>query len=255
MATGVRFGWLAALLLWGCGGPAPTPAAPPPAAAAPTTEPSAQAAAPAPAPAAPAAQPGTSPRFPAPFTTEPAAVEATVVFVADGDTVRLKLAGGEVMVRLLGVNTPEKRSKYREPEPWGAEVAELARARWLGKTVQLTADLTKTDKYDRVLGYVALEGTDLGAWLLERGYARVFQPAAHPRRAHYLKLQAAARAAGVGVWGGPPAEADGVIGNRHSKVVHAPDCDYLPSERNRVPLASRDEAERAGYRPHSCLSK
>jgi competence protein ComEC len=43
------------------------------------------------------------------------------------------------------------------------------------------------------------------------------------------------------------------IGNRNTKVYHAPDCKSLPDEKNRVYFDSREEAEAAGMRPHeSC---
>ena len=44
------------------------------------------------------------------------------------------------------------------------------------------------------------------------------------------------------------------IGNRNSKKLHAPDCDSLPSEKNRVEFDSYNEAIAAGYEPcGSCL--
>lgn len=45
-----------------------------------------------------------------------------------------------------------------------------------------------------------------------------------------------------------------VIGNRNSKIYHHPDCSQLPQPQNRVRLHSAQEAERAGYRPHTCVS-
>ncbi|MCS7066851.1 MAG: hypothetical protein NZL85_11350, partial [Fimbriimonadales bacterium] len=52
----------------------------------------------------------------------------------------------------------------------------------------------------------------------------------------------------------PPATALSFIGNRTSKVYHAPDCKALPKPQNRVSFRSREEAERAGYRPHhACI--
>lgn len=51
-----------------------------------------------------------------------------------------------------------------------------------------------------------------------------------------------------------PAPAVGtVIGNRNSKVYHRPECGQLPQPQNRVRFRSAQEAERAGYRPHSCV--
>ncbi len=57
----------------------------------------------------------------------------------------------------------------------------------------------------------------------------------------------------------PPASASpttGFIGNRISKVYHAPDCKGLPKPENRVHFRTRAEAEQAGYRPHhACLGE
>jgi competence protein ComEC len=44
-----------------------------------------------------------------------------------------------------------------------------------------------------------------------------------------------------------------VIGNRNSKVYHRPDCRGLPKPQNQVRFRSAQEAERAGYRPHTCV--
>ena len=44
-----------------------------------------------------------------------------------------------------------------------------------------------------------------------------------------------------------------VIGNHHSKVYHRPDCRSLPKPHNQVLFRSSQEAERAGYRPHTCV--
>ncbi len=53
-----------------------------------------------------------------------------------------------------------------------------------------------------------------------------------------------------------PPQPTALIGNRNSKVYHAPDCNRLPSEQNRVLFRSRQEAEEAGYRAHAqCLGE
>ncbi|MCS7272691.1 MAG: MBL fold metallo-hydrolase [Fimbriimonadales bacterium] len=50
-----------------------------------------------------------------------------------------------------------------------------------------------------------------------------------------------------------PAPTFAVIGNRRSKVYHAPDCPGLPKPENQVRFRSAQEAEAAGYRPHTCV--
>jgi competence protein ComEC len=53
-----------------------------------------------------------------------------------------------------------------------------------------------------------------------------------------------------------PMERYAFIGNRMSKVYHAPDCKALPKPANRVYFRSRAEAEQAGYRPHrDCVAE
>jgi competence protein ComEC len=44
-----------------------------------------------------------------------------------------------------------------------------------------------------------------------------------------------------------------VIGNRNTKVYHRPDCRRLPKPQNQVRFRSAQEAEQAGYRPHTCV--
>lgn len=49
-------------------------------------------------------------------------------------------------------------------------------------------------------------------------------------------------------------EQERYIGNRNSLILHAPGCEYLPSQRNQVIFDSYQEAIDAGYTPHyDCL--
>ncbi|KGG80461.1 metallo-beta-lactamase [Caloranaerobacter azorensis H53214] len=44
------------------------------------------------------------------------------------------------------------------------------------------------------------------------------------------------------------------IGNKKTKVYHVPTCKSLPKQENRVIFHSREEAEKAGYKPHkNCI--
>ena len=47
----------------------------------------------------------------------------------------------------------------------------------------------------------------------------------------------------------PMAESAAYIGNRKSGVFHRPTCQNLPSSRNSIPLDSREQAIKEGYRP------
>ena len=44
------------------------------------------------------------------------------------------------------------------------------------------------------------------------------------------------------------------IGNANSQILHAPTCQYLPSQRNQVIFDTYEEAVNAGFTPHAdCL--
>jgi micrococcal nuclease len=123
---------------------------------------------------------------------------ALVAEVVDGDT--LRLATGE-HVRLIGVDAPETDGPYTRVEPLGPEVAAFVRRVALGRHVRLEFDRERRDPYGRTLAYVSVDGLDLNADLLRRGYARAYRRFPHRRLAEFLDLERAARAASRGIWG------------------------------------------------------
>lgn len=142
--------------------------------------------------------------------TGPHVMPAVVTRVVDGDTVhvRLKTGRGE-KVRFIGVDTPEST---REVEPYGKEAAAYTKKRLLGKTVYLELDVAERDKYGRVLAYVWLAPPKTGseaevrqkmfnAELLLAGLAQVMTVPPNVKYADlFLKLQAEARKAKMGLW-------------------------------------------------------
>ncbi len=118
--------------------------------------------------------------------------------VVDGDTFHLE--SGET-IRLLMVNTPEITKGKNEcygPEA-RAFVADLIE----GKEVELRYDEVCTDRFDRLLAYVEIDGRELNTLLVERGYACVFYrpPNGADRVDAFNALELDARAAGRGLWG------------------------------------------------------
>ncbi len=133
---------------------------------------------------------------------------ATVVEVIDGDTVTVQLGGRRAVVRLIGVDAPESRGPYTEPECYAAEATAtlqnlLARS---GGQVVLERDRSEIDRYDRLLRYLWAPAGD-GWVLLNEELVR--QGAAVARRyppdvKYAERLEAAqreAQAAGAGLWG------------------------------------------------------
>jgi micrococcal nuclease len=136
---------------------------------------------------------------------------APVVRVVDGDTIRVLWAGREEVVRYIGVDAPETSQPGRDVERWGPEATRYNE--WLvgGKQVCLERDITERDRFGRLLFYVWLEdGTLVNEALLLAGLAAIttFPPDVKYVQSRYIPAQAAARAAGIGLWSGvtPPAE-------------------------------------------------
>jgi len=128
--------------------------------------------------------------------------KVTVVKVIDGDTVRLQ--GGEI-VRLLGINTPEKDDKDRPAEPLSLEASLLLTELVEDRTVLLTRGREPKDKYGRTLGYLDLtDGTDVQKNLISRGYAfAIAFPPDIDRIDSYLAAEKQARSERKGIWNIP----------------------------------------------------
>lgn len=112
-----------------------------------------------------------------PATAEPGAngrfvLRATVTSVADGDTVRVRLASGQgERVRLIGIDAPETGDCLSR------QATAAARRLALGRDVTLLGDGTQAtrDRYGRLLAYVWLPGGhDLGFRMIALGLARVY---------------------------------------------------------------------------------
>jgi len=126
---------------------------------------------------------------------------ATVIHVVDGDTVDLDT--GE-RVRYLLVDAPE--SVGGTPECYGDDAKRFNTDLVLSRKIELFYDVERTDRFGRTLAYVTVDGHDVNALLVQRGYACVFAvpPNGDQRRDHYEALEAMARSTGRGLWGQCP---------------------------------------------------
>ena len=122
---------------------------------------------------------------------------AVVDRVIDGDTIELD--SGE-RVRYLMVDTPENTS---EVECYGPEAATYNASLVEGQEVELRYDVERTDRYDRLLAYVSVQGREVNTLLVERGYACVLHipPNGNDREDEFESLEATARAENRGLWG------------------------------------------------------
>jgi len=100
----------------------------------------------------------------------------TVVFVYDGDTIKVRLdSGGEKKVRLIGVDAPESDDP-RESVRLSAFLARrFAASKLYQKPVRLVRDKEKQDVYGRLLAFVWTgEGTMFNETLVREGYASAY---------------------------------------------------------------------------------
>jgi len=120
--------------------------------------------------------------------------------VVDGDTVRLE--NGK-LVRLLGINTPERTYDDQPADPFSLEATLLLQELVEGREVVLTPGREKKDKYGRLLGYLnLLDGSDVQQQLIKRGYAFVVAfPPDIDRLKQFVPLEKTARKQKKGVWG------------------------------------------------------
>jgi endonuclease YncB( thermonuclease family) len=125
-----------------------------------------------------------------PSTSSPTSIEWTVVSVIDGDTLIASRDGREETVRFIGIDTPER-------ETCGYGEAREALKDWVDDvSLHLVSGAeTDRDEYGRLLRYVEVNGTDVGLWLIQNGYAaarydyRSGQP--HDREDEYIAADAA----------------------------------------------------------------
>lgn len=147
----------------------------------------------------------TAASLPPVVTHPPAPRRAKVDRVVDGDT--LLLDTGD-KVRVLYINTPEKKEKF------GPEAGDFTRQFLLYKEVDLVYSArSERDGYGRLLAEVYVDGKSLEEAIVAEGLAHVFLIAPDPNTAmgdHLIAVQQQAREAGKGIWGS----------DRYSSTLH-----------------------------------
>ena len=128
-----------------------------------------------------------------------------VTRVVDGDTVRVDRGGDEIVVRLIGLDTPETVAPDRPVECFGPEASARTKELLDGGQVWLEYDEASglTDKYDRTLAYVWLDQqTMLNELLIAEGYAEeVTYTDGYAHQRDFQDAERAAQSSGLGLWG------------------------------------------------------
>jgi endonuclease YncB( thermonuclease family) len=121
------------------------------------------------------------------------AVDGQVVAVIDGDTLGVMVNGKEVRVRLYGIDAPEKS------QPYGPDAKRELSQRAFGRVARLES--MDTDRYDRTIARVWIDGECVNIGLVEAGAAWWYRRYA-PRDADLQLAEARAKTDRRGLWAG-----------------------------------------------------
>lgn len=115
--------------------------------------------------------------------------------VLDGDTIEVTgpEIGNKTHIRLLGINTPEKKMPFSNESRAFLE-------QFVNKTIELERDSEDIDKYDRKLRYIYYENRFLNQEILELGLANSYYMSDLRYRTELLDAEAQAKNLGVGIW-------------------------------------------------------
>lgn len=135
---------------------------------------------------------------------EPGASQLSAVLVGetirvtDGDTIRVQLDSGPIKVRVFGADAPERDTQFGPP------ATKLMRSLVEDKAVELES--VTQDSYDRIVARVFVGETDVGAAMIEKGYAWAYRRYLGQVEGadRYCDLEAKARTARLGLWADPP---------------------------------------------------
>ncbi|MBJ7513624.1 MAG: thermonuclease family protein, partial [Acidimicrobiia bacterium] len=147
---------------------------------------------------APPSAPTTSP---AQGATLPAGDDATITRHVDGDTIYVSGLGS---MRLIGIDTPETKDPRTVVECFGKEASNhLAALLPIGTRVRVTYDVERTDRYNRVLGYLyrSSDALFINAAMIIEGFAAAYRYPPNVANADWFSaLDRQAREANVGLW-------------------------------------------------------
>lgn len=127
-----------------------------------------------------------------------------VTRVVDGDTIDVRDSEGTIeRVRFIGIDTPETVDERKPMQCYGPEASTRMKELLEGESVELSRKPEEDrDDYNRLLRYVFLREEDIGAQMIEEGFARsVCIPFPHPKCEEYAALEKSARAEKRGRWG------------------------------------------------------
>ncbi len=127
--------------------------------------------------------------------------QGTVIAVYDGDTIKVRFNDGlERRIRLIGIDTPEIADTPSEKQLAALLAKRFTFHHLFLKSVELTYDQEREDKYGRLLAYVWTGGSLFNEFILKEGVARVFLKFPFIMRESFIHAQEEAEEEGRGFW-------------------------------------------------------
>lgn len=136
-----------------------------------------------------------------PLSFEGETIECKVVKVYDGDTIKVvfplkyKVKGIPILgkmykwnCRLIGIDTPELRTKCPIEKQYGYLVRDKLREKILNKVVKITC--SDFDKYGRLLIDVNIDNLNIKDWLINSNYAFAYDGGTKQSWSEYLNQKA-----------------------------------------------------------------
>lgn len=149
-----------------------------------------------------------------PKKQEPAGTKSSyeygrVVSITDGDTIRVKVDNEEMIIRLIGIDTPETNHPNEPLQCYGPEAKRAIEKLILYKKVRLEKDVSNKDRYDRYLRYVWFNDTFVNEYMVANGYAFSYEYKPDTKYQETLeKAQETAERNGFGLWSIDTCEGD-----------------------------------------------
>ncbi len=131
-------------------------------------------------------------------------LRAEVTAVYDGDTIKVKLTGGEeTRVRLIGIDAPESADEREAVRMMAFLAKRFAYLRLYGKGIRLTLGPEPRDAFGRLLAFVWLEdGMSFNETMIREGFAFGYFkfPFDDALKTRFEAAEAEARRNGAGLW-------------------------------------------------------
>ena len=129
------------------------------------------------------------------FRNQTASVVCEVTEVLRGDAFECLFSTGTRVVKLIGIETPDKDESIK------SSPTDFTESLILGKSVLLKFDGRKSDGYGRLLAYVYLdEETMLNAMLLRQGYGFAVSDSPYKFVKEFKRYENIARESNLGLW-------------------------------------------------------